>query len=93
VGEGAEYLVFLPDEEHVSNILSKLSIENVFSMSLHDGTVQVDLSASAGELLVEWFQPLTGDRIEGEPVQGGSTLTFHAPFSGDAVLYIFDRLP
>ena len=56
------------------------------------GTIQVDLSASPVDLSVEWFHPQTGDVIEGETVQGGSIQSFNAPFSGDAVLFIYDNL-
>ena len=94
VGEGAEYLVFLPAGEQVSTLLSKLGLKNALSEGLSgDGTIQVDLSASPVDLSVEWFHPQTGDVIEGETVQGGSIQSFNAPFSGDAVLFIYDNLP
>ena len=57
---------------------------------LPDSThVQVDLKDVTGSVEVEWFDPVTGDRIEGEPVAGGTACTFESPFeSEDAVLYL-----
>jgi hypothetical protein len=52
--------------------------------------VEVDLIASPIELKVEWFNPSDGTIIDGGTVQGGARLAFSAPFSGDAVLYLFD---
>ncbi|HRQ40403.1 MAG TPA: DUF6298 domain-containing protein [Chloroflexota bacterium] len=57
------------------------------------GTVQVNLSAASGELLVEWLNPATGATVTGAPVMGGATRSFTAPFSGDAVIYIYALLP
>ena len=55
----------------------------------HIDRVNVDLSASPIELLVEWFNPENGSIYTGETFQGGdSSQSFSAPFSGDAVLYI-----
>ena len=52
------------------------------------GDVTVDLSAVSGTLAVEWFNPNTGLRTDGEPTTGGASRSFTAPFDGDAVLYI-----
>jgi hypothetical protein len=54
-------------------------------------TVTVDLSASSGTFLVEWFNPSTGETREGAPVEGGGAHSFTAPFGGDAVLYLRKR--
>jgi hypothetical protein len=53
------------------------------------GTVTVDLRAVYGSLNVEWFNPDTGATIYSEFIQGGVVYTFTAPFSGDAVLYVY----
>lgn len=53
------------------------------------GKATVDLSALSGKASVEWFNPSIGESILGEPVSGGDNREFTAPFSGDAVLYIF----
>ncbi len=53
------------------------------------GTVAVDLSAATGTLSVEWFNPSEGAAVKAEKVAGGEKREFTAPFSGDAVLYIF----
>ncbi len=55
------------------------------------GTVTVDLSAASGALLVEWFNPTTGETVKGDETTGGAKRDFTAPFSGDAVLYIYGR--
>lgn len=91
VAKGAEYLVFLPSGGTVANILHRLGIERDVSFNLRsDSTVDVDLSASPVELTVEWFNPVDGSTTYGGKVQGGDAQSFTAPFSGDAILYIYD---
>jgi hypothetical protein len=59
------------------------------------GPFNVDLSATPGTLNVEWLNPETGIVTTGTPVAGGATRTLIPPFSGDAVLYLYqnDLLP
>jgi len=52
------------------------------------GNVTVDLSAAAGALAVEWFNPSTGKAKPAGTTAGGGNQEFKAPFDGDAVLYI-----
>ncbi len=54
------------------------------------GTFTVNLGATTRALNVEWFNPATGATTAGVAITGGSTKSFTAPFSGDAVLYIVD---
>jgi len=54
-----------------------------------DGTITVDLTATAGQVTVEWFNPATGKSVAGGKVSGGTQRTFTAPFTGDAVLYLY----
>jgi len=54
------------------------------------GTFTVNLSATTRALNVEWFNPATGVITPGAGISGGSTKSFNAPFSGDAVLYLVD---
>jgi len=54
------------------------------------GTFTVNLSATSRVLNVTWFNPLTGVSTAGAAIAGGSTKSFTAPFSGDAVLYLVD---
>jgi len=54
------------------------------------GTFTVNLSATTRALNVEWFNPATGGTTSGGAISGGTTKSFTAPFSGDAVLYIVD---
>jgi hypothetical protein len=53
------------------------------------GSTTVDLSGASGQLSVEWFNPSTGMTTSGGTTGGGATRSFSAPFSGDAVLYIY----
>jgi hypothetical protein len=53
------------------------------------GTVQVDLSATRGQLSVEWFNPENGSTTSGGQINGGEERSFTAPFGGDAVLYLY----
>jgi hypothetical protein len=54
-----------------------------------DPRVFVNLSAAAGRLAVEWFNPRTGETISAEPVAGGTLRDFIAPVEPDSVLYIY----
>jgi len=53
------------------------------------GTVTVDLSGTSGNLLVEWFQPTTGETFTAASTSGGASQDFTAPFNGPAVLYLY----
>ncbi|HMN30143.1 MAG TPA: putative collagen-binding domain-containing protein, partial [Caldilineaceae bacterium] len=57
------------------------------------GNVTVDLSATEGELKVEWFNPATGVTTTSDTVNGGAKRSFSAPFGGDAVLYLYQQGP
>ena len=52
------------------------------------GTFTVDLRGTNGAVNVEWFNPSTGTATTGAAVNGGTTRSFQAPFSGDAALYL-----
>ena len=52
------------------------------------GTVSVDLSAAAGELAVEWFNPKTGKARKPTTIRGGAKRKLTAPFRGHAVVYV-----
>jgi uncharacterized protein DUF6298/collagenase-like protein with putative collagen-binding domain len=52
------------------------------------GNVSVDLSGASGTLIVEWFNPLTGETASGGTVDGGASRTLSAPFSGIAVAFV-----
>jgi len=54
------------------------------------GTVTLDLSATSRTLFVEWFNPASGQTTTGSSVVGGGLRTLGAPFSGDAILYVYD---
>jgi len=87
---GAEYLIYLPSGRTLNNFLKKVGINGNTDVYLPaDGVVSIDLSATPRELSVEWFNPRTGATVNGEPVMGGASRSFTAPFTGDAVLYVY----
>jgi hypothetical protein len=57
------------------------------------GSVTVNLSATPGQLSVEWFNPSNGMTTTGGATAGGANRSLTAPFSGDAVLYIYQSDP
>jgi hypothetical protein len=88
---GEEYLIYLPFEAHwleSARFVRRLKtpIRNV--RRLFKRTVTINLSTASGKFLVEWFNPANGDKIEGRPVEGGTSHSLTAPFRGDAVLYV-----
>jgi hypothetical protein len=70
---GMEYLIYLPSKGFLG--LRKRAL--------------VDLSKSSETFRVEWFNPRTGETVDGRVANGGGIESFTAPFSGDAVLYIY----
>lgn len=52
------------------------------------GSVTVEVSAAAGQLAVEWFDPSRGETARAGNVSGGAKQSFTPPFAGDAVLYL-----
>ena len=52
------------------------------------GAVTVDLSAAAGELAVEWFNPQSGKTHPAAPVRAGAKRRLTPPFQGDAVVHL-----
>ena len=57
------------------------------------GSVTVNLSATPGTLNLEWFNPAMGTTTNAGTVSGGTSHNFNVPFSGDAVLYIYQEIP
>ena len=52
------------------------------------GTVTLDLSGAAGDLAVEWFDPVADKAVSGGRVTAGSSRDLVAPFKGPAVVYL-----
>jgi hypothetical protein len=52
------------------------------------GQVDVDLSAAAESLAVEWSDPVAGTSQAGKPVSGGGKRSLQSPWSGPAVLLL-----
>ena len=57
------------------------------------GAVTVDLRAAQGEMQVEWFSPSEGMVAATATTTGGTQQALSAPFTGDAVLYIYSAAP
>lgn len=53
--------------------------------------VSVDLSALTGEVWGEWMNPETGRIYFGLSTTGGAVRSFTPPFSGDAVLFLYQE--
>src|SRR5438093_11247689 len=56
------------------------------------GSFTMDLSAmpNSRKLAIEWFNPATGETLSQNSITAGSSRSFCAPFTGDAVLYLVD---
>jgi len=52
------------------------------------GSARLNLAGVSGPRTVEWLNPGTGQTTTGPSVNGGSTVTLRAPFSGPAVVYV-----
>ncbi len=55
------------------------------------GRVTVDLTTARGAFAVEWVYPVDGTVTQSQSALGGGKRAFKAPFSGDAVLYIWRK--
>lgn len=95
VASGAEYLVYLPSGTTATAILENLGMRKEEHRRLSsiyllpDSVVTVDLSATPGNLSVEWFNPSTGEITNGGTIAGGASRDFTAPFTGGALLYMY----
>lgn len=54
----------------------------------YGGSITLDLSHAAGNMYVEWFNPLKGEYSNQSPIQGGTIQNFTAPDTNDWVLHI-----
>lgn len=71
--------------------LAKLGEEYVIYLP-SGGSTTVNLSATSGNLSVEWYNPRTGTYQGQTTVQGGASRTFTAPDTNDWILYIYSCL-
>lgn len=88
---GSEYLVYLPFESHPLETKrgfrrAKTAIRNLRAHFARK--VTVNLTADSGTFAVTWFNPASGETLPASPVTAGQSLTFTAPFKGDAVLHL-----
>jgi Family of unknown function (DUF6298) len=89
-----EYLVYLPQGSTISELYRILGSDKTSRRRLAmDSSVSVDLSGTPATLNIEWFNPANGFSFYGGTVQGGGIETFNAPFTGDAVLYLYSGAP
>jgi hypothetical protein len=65
----------------------------VFRAANDNTNITVNLTTPTGTLNYEWFNIQTGAVVETGTVSGGANRTFTSPFSGYAVLYIYDPTP
>ena len=96
VNPGKEYLLYLPSKGHRGlTLLDRFYLHGVAQWLTRplglNGSVTVDLSPVSGSVVVEWFNPRTGEIVAGQVTTGGARRAFTAPFTGDAVLYL--RVP
>lgn len=55
---------------------------------INGGGVTLDLSGTAGQLAVEWYNPRKGDYVADSPTAAGGNRAFTAPDNNDWVLHI-----
>jgi hypothetical protein len=81
---GSEYLVYLPSSSirNRDRILQSVGVSNKIS---------VDLSEAQETFRVEWFNPGTGETVDGGAIKGGRILSFKVPFKREALLYLFRK--
>jgi hypothetical protein len=90
---GKEYLIYLPSFGHRGmGRLDRLGFHPLVNWLTRligwNKSAKVDLSGSSERFRVEWFNPRTGETVDGGEVRGGGEKSFTAPFTGDAVLYV-----
>lgn len=91
---GSEYLIYVPSSGHRGmGRLDRLGLHkwvNGFTRLIGwNESVEVDLSGSSQKLRVEWFNPRIGKTVDGGLVTGGGMKSLTAPFTGDAILYLY----
>lgn len=79
----------LPRNEFASSgyCLANLGVEYLVYVP-DDDRVEVYLGIEPKQFAVEWFNVLTGETVDGEPVQGGGTRHFTSPFGLESVLFL-----
>ena len=88
---GEEYLVYMPLD--VPWIESRRFIRRLKRPArnirrLLKSKVTLDLSSHPAKFRAEWLDPCNGEIATGRSVDGGTKVSFTAPFRGDAVLYV-----
>lgn len=93
--DNPEVMAYLPAGETTTSLLEFLGMQSKdhkrissFYLPL-DSEVIVKLPISSVGFNVEWFNPADGMIINDGTVPGDGTRAFIAPFSGDAVLYVY----
>jgi len=79
-----------PHDELVNRGYCLAEKGNQYAVYLTEGgSVTIDLRDRSETFNVKWFNPRTGENISRGTTNGGNYRQFTAPFSGDAVLYIY----
>jgi len=87
--ERVDLAAMLPNEKLASSGYCLANPGKEYLVYLPEGgEASVDLSAAKSPLTVEWFNPRTGEKQVGDKMNGGAKRALHAPFTGDAVLYL-----
>ena len=82
---------FVPSLSVASTGYSLVSPSAVLVLAPDERRVTVDLRGLQGELATEWLDTATGRVAIGDPVLGGITAIFRAPYSTGAVLLVRER--
>ena len=91
--QGAEYLVFVPPYRPITAVLEYFGVHNRLSNMIEiplSTEIRVDLSSDSGTLSVEWFDPTTGEVMDGGVIKGGSRQSFSTPRWRGALLHLFE---
>lgn len=88
---GHEYLIYAPLDVpwiESTRFVRRLKRPARNVRRLLKSEIILDLLPDTTKFRVEWFNPCSGEITTGRPVNGGTKLSFTAPFRGDAVLYL-----
>jgi len=87
---GTQWWKMTPHDELVNRGYCLAEKGNQYAVYLTEGgSVTIDLRDRSETFNVKWFNPRTGENISRGTTNGGNYRQFTAPFSGDAVLYIY----
>lgn len=85
---GSEYVVYLfdPPPPDMPQWLQWASA--IFTQFNKYASITINLTAAPGRYHVTWFNPRTGESIDGGTITGGTHQSLYTPFSSDVILYL-----